>query len=390
MGDPIVVLDTRVVTGTGGGPDKTILNSPRYLTDAGYRMICGYMHPPKDPGFDQIRLRAKALDAPLLSIPDRGPWDVQVPSRLLEICRREKVVIWHGHDYKSNLLGLLLKPFWPMRLVTTVHGWVRHTRRTPLYYALDRLCLRHYERVICVSEDLYRGCLERGVPVSRCLQIENAIDVAQYHRRVRTEEAKRRLGLDPARPVIGAVGRLSPEKGFDRLIRAADHLLSRGRDFVLLIAGEGDARPELDALINTLGLVHRIRLLGYCEDPIGLYQAMDILALSSLREGLPNVLLEAMALEVAVVATRVAGVPGLIHDEETGLLIEPGSVEELVDALDRLLSNDRLRDRLGRAGRTVVEAKFSFKARMDKIQALYDELLSLPTKPQAVTCRRSA
>src|SRR5204862_58795 len=79
-----------------------------------------------------------------------------------------RVGIWHGHDYKSNLLGLLLRSFWPMRLVTTVHGWVQHTRRTPLYYAVDRFSLPHYESVICVSEDLYRRCLAFGVAASRC------------------------------------------------------------------------------------------------------------------------------------------------------------------------------------------------------------------------------
>src|SRR4051812_14721168 len=109
-----VVLDTRVVTGAGGGPEKTILNSPRYLEPAGYRMLCAYMHPPGDPGFDQIRRRARELGAPLLSVPDRGPLDPGVLTRLLEICRRERVTDWHAHDYKSNLIGLLLRPFWPM------------------------------------------------------------------------------------------------------------------------------------------------------------------------------------------------------------------------------------------------------------------------------------
>src|SRR4051812_43946618 len=128
MSEMPVVLDTRVVTGTGGGPDKTILNSPRFLSGAGYRMICAYMHPPGDPGFAEITRKAEAWGAPLVSVPDRGPWDLKVTSRLLGLCRRERVAIWHGHDYKSNVLGLLLRPFWPMRLVTTVHGWVRHTR----------------------------------------------------------------------------------------------------------------------------------------------------------------------------------------------------------------------------------------------------------------------
>src|SRR4051812_16280741 len=110
-----VVLDTRVVTGRGGGPEKTILNSPRYLKPAGYRMLCAYMHPPNDPGFEDIRRRAEALGAPLLSVPDRGPLDLAVIPRLLNICRRERVAIWHAHDYKSNLLGVLLRRAWPMR-----------------------------------------------------------------------------------------------------------------------------------------------------------------------------------------------------------------------------------------------------------------------------------
>ena len=72
---------------------------------------------------------------------DNGPFDLGVIPRLLNVCRRHKVAIWHGHDYKSNLLGLLLARFWPMKLLTTVHGWVHHTARTPLYYAVDRFCL---------------------------------------------------------------------------------------------------------------------------------------------------------------------------------------------------------------------------------------------------------
>jgi hypothetical protein len=98
------------------------------------------MHPPGDPGFEQLRKKAQQWQARLLSVPDRGFWDLGVIGKLLDLCRRERVAIWHGHDYKSNALGLLLRRFWRMRLVTTVHGWVHHTRRTPLYYWLDRLC----------------------------------------------------------------------------------------------------------------------------------------------------------------------------------------------------------------------------------------------------------
>ncbi|MCI0463330.1 MAG: glycosyltransferase [Gemmataceae bacterium] len=370
-----VVLHTRVITGTGGGPDKTILNSPRFLRPAGYEALCAYMHPPGDAGFEQLRGKADAWGAPLLSVPDRGPWDWRVIPRLLQLCRSERVTIWHGHDYKSNLLGVLLSRFWPLRLVTTVHGWVKHTRRTPLYYAIDRLCLPRYEKVICVSQDLYEASRAAGVPAGRCVLIENAIDTAEFTRRRAAAEAKRRRGIPEGRFVVGAVGRLSAEKGFDLLIRAADRLLREGLDLELLIVGEGEEHPRLEALAAELGRADRIRLLGYRPDVRDLYESMDVFALSSLREGLPNVLLEAMALEVPVTATRIAGVPRLVADDQTGLLVEPGSVDGLAQALRRLLLDPALSQRLGRAGRALIEQRYSFAVRMSKVRAVYDALL---------------
>ncbi len=372
---PIVVLDTRVVSGTGGGPEKTILNQPRFLAAAGYRNICAYMHPQGDPGFEQIRRRAASANAPLVSVPDRGAWDLRSIGRMLDICRRECVAIWHGHDYKSNALGLLLKRFWPMRLVTTVHGWVKHTRRTPLYYRIDKFCLPRYERVICVSKDLHDECLALGVPEDRCLLIENGIDEVEYLRTGSQAEAKQALGISPQRMVVGAVGRLSEEKGFDRLVRATERLGRGGLDVQLLLVGEGDQDARLRALIAELGCEDRVRLFGFRANVKELYQAFDVFALSSLREGLPNVLLEAMALEVPVVATRIAGVPGLIDHEKNGLLIQPGSVDELTAALERVLLDAELRQRLAKAGRETIVSRYSFAVRMSKIQAIYDRLL---------------
>jgi glycosyltransferase involved in cell wall biosynthesis len=371
-----VVLHTRVVCGAGGGPDKTILNSPRFLAPAGYRVLCAYMHPPWDQQFERLREKADLWQAPLIAVPDRGPWDWRVLTRLLEVCRRERVTIWHGHDYKSNALGLLLRRFWPMHLVTTVHGWgVKGTWRTPLYYRLDRLCLPHYERVVCVSPDLRDECLACGVPPGRCVLIANAIDTREFSRRAGGAAAKARLGVAPGRLLIGAVGRLSPEKGFDLLIGATARLLRSGLDVELVIGGEGEERAPLEALIARLGLGGRARLLGYQSDPRSLYEALDAYALSSTREGLPNVVLEAMAMGAPVVATRIAGVPRVLRDGDNGLLIEPGSEEQLTAALGRLLRDGRLRGTLSQAGRRTVETDFSFEARMEKVRALYEALL---------------
>lgn len=375
----VVVLHTRVVTGTGGGPDKTILNSPRFLVGTGYEAHCAYLHPPADPDFEAIRNRAVAADAPLIGIPDRGLTDLSVVRSLLRVCRQLNVGIWHGHDYKTNALGLLLRRFHRMKLVTTVHGWVRHTKRTPLYYWIDRQSLRFYDRVIAVSPDLYDIGLQCGVRPDRCILIENAIDTEEFRRSRDRNSAKRELGFDPTRPLIGAVGRLSEEKGFDHLIRAVDQLHRQGRDVQLAIAGEGDQLQNLQSLIAQQSRPEYFRLLGFVADTKSFYQALDVFALSSLREGLPNVLLEAMAFEVPVVATAIAGIPRLIAHEQNGLLVPPADESTLGAALAALLSSTDVPIRLGGNARKTILERYDFRVRMEKIRRVYDGVFEAKT-----------
>src|SRR5581483_11692001 len=155
-----------------------------------------------------------------------------------------------------------------------------------------------------------------------CVLLENAIDADEYRRSLTPDQAKTALGLPTDGLLVGAVGRLEPEKGFDLLIRAVHALTGRGLDVRLVIVGEGGDRGRLEALAKELGVAARVFLPGWQSDVRAYFEAMDVFALSSLREGLPNVLLEAMALEVPVVATRVAGVPRLVRDGRTGLLTE--------------------------------------------------------------------
>jgi glycosyltransferase involved in cell wall biosynthesis len=130
-----------------------------------------------------------------------------------------------------------------------------------------------------------------------------------------------------------------------------------------------------------LGLSGHVRLLGYRSDNQRLYEAFDVFALSSYREGLPNVVLEAMAIETPVVATAVAGVPRLVSDGEDGLLVPPGEVAPLADGLRRVLSDAELGCRLAAAGRAKVEQRFSFDRRMQKVARVYDDLLTRPKQP---------
>ena len=333
--DEPLVMHVRVVSGTGGGPDKTILNSPRFLSPMGYRCVCVYLRDPRDDGFSVIAERAAVRNAPLEAVDDFGIKDFGIVSRLRELVDRYQPTIWHGHDYKSNLLGLMLARRHPMQMVTTVHGWVQKTWKTPLYYFIDRQCLPRYGKVICVSQDLFDDCLRVGVPAKNLSLIDNAIALDDYELDIDSAEAKRQLGFPSDTTLVVGVGRLSNEKGFDLLIQAVANLIDSGADVALSIAGDGAERESLQQRIDSSGHADRIRLLGFVADPRVVYQAADLYALSSRREGLPNVVLEAMAMSVPVLATKVAGMPTLIQDGVNGRLIALDSLAELQQGFDR-------------------------------------------------------
>jgi glycosyltransferase involved in cell wall biosynthesis len=363
---PRTVLHVRIAAGTGGGPEKTIINSPRHLGALGYRGLVAYLHPPNDPGFEVIAKRAQERDCPLTGLQESLPIDPRVLSKLAAICRREKVEIWHGHDYKSNLYGVLLRPFLKFKLVTTVHGWVKHTSKTPLYYAVDRWTLPRHDRVIAVSSDLHDAASLAGVPKHKLTLIENAIDTDEFQRtRPRREHGALR---------IGAVGRLSEEKGFNLLIEACERLLERGLKLELAIAGEGDQEQALREQIAASKYSENFHLLGFQTDTKALFDSFDMFCLSSLREGLPNVVLEAMSMSLPLLATRSGGMQTFTKDGEDGILIDPGSVDELEAGLSRLLESKDLRDQLAQAARARVLKDCSFAKRMALIAQQYDGL----------------
>jgi len=372
--DLITVLDTRIVTGAGGGPEKTILNSPRFLRGSRYRALACYLRSPQDAGFSELRRRAAEKDCPLIEIDDSGPLSLSSLRRLAAVCRRYDVRVWHGHDYKTNLFGVLLRPRLGFRLVTTVHGWVQHTARTPLYYAIDRWTLPRHDQVIAVSHDLFDSCRQAGVSPKRLHLIQNAIDTDEFRRTCPAAAVPSRSGLPPGRLVIGAIGRLSEEKGFDLLITAFANLVRKGNDLELWIAGEGPERESLAAHAAATGYGTRIHLLGFQADPRDFFAAIDIFCLSSRREGLPNVVLEAMAMEVPVVATRCGGIDEFGRDGEDMLTVPAGAVEPLTNAIECLVHDAERRAVLARGARRRVENECSFRQRMERIIDVYDRL----------------
>ncbi len=343
--------------------------------------MVAYLCPPEDPIAETLRQRAIECECELVIFPDRGPLDIRLVPRIAKLCRENRIDVLQTHDYKSNALGLLVRRLHRCHLATMLHGWTDMSGRMPLYKRIDQWCLPFYETLICVSDDLVEVCRRLRIPDAKIHLIHNAIDTQRFHRTLTVSQAKDQMAARPGRFLIGSVGRLSPEKCFAELIDLVVKLQDLGHPIDLWIAGDGPQRGLLEKRIVDLGRQDSIRLLGQLKDIQVLYQAMDLFVLNSIREGLPNVILEALAFKVPVIATRIAGIPRLVRHQENGLLVAPTNVDELTVAILAMLSDAALRERYAQVGREVIEREFSFDQRMLKIARIYDELLGRSIAP---------
>jgi glycosyltransferase involved in cell wall biosynthesis len=295
-----------------------------------------------------------------------SPWrDLAGLVELIRILRRERPDILHASSSKAGVLGRLAAVLAgiPIRIFT-VHGWAfaAHSGAAArLYYWADRLMRPLTSVTICVSEHARaRGLEARTCTTGETAVIPNAVDV-------RSAPAARR---DWDRPLVVTVGRLKAPKDNLTLVRSLALLHPGSVD--ALIVGEGPDRAELEAEIRRLGIGERVRLVGERRDVPELLAGADVFVLSSASEGMPVSVLEAMAAGLPVVGSRVGGVPELVVDGQTGLLVEPGDPDELAAAIGRLLADRELRRRLGDAGRDRVQRHFG----LDSFRRAHVELYS--------------
>jgi glycosyltransferase involved in cell wall biosynthesis len=222
--------------------------------------------------------------------------------------------------------------------------------------------------------------LRASVAAERVSVIHNAIDAERFGRP--QPQYRRRLQGLFARPpaiIIGGAGRLSPEKGFDLLVAAACRIAARDAQLGFVLFGEGNLRERLAAQIHAAGLDGRFVLAGFRGDLDALLPCLDVLVLPSYTEGLPNVVLEACAARVPVVATAVGGTPEVVEHGVNGLLVPAGDADALVSALRDLLGSPTRRRDMGERGRHKVVEDFTFAAQAEKYQQLFDDLLCRST-----------
>lgn len=373
---PIRVLELRSVRGTGGGPEKTILLGTAATDPARFAITVCYLRQRGDADF-AMRERAQACGIDYLEIEERGSLDPAVYPALRRLVRSRTIDIVHAHDYKTDLLAYLVARDGAAVPLATAHGWTGHSaRERRLYYPGDRLILSRFPRVIAVSGEIRSALIAAGADPRRVTVVLNGIDETMFRRDARqVGPARRQLGVAPDDYVIGAVGRLEPQKRFDLLIEAFADLHRQRPNLRLVIAGEGSCRPMLEALVARLQVEGACRLLGQYGDVPRLHHALDLLVQSSTYEGTPNVVLEAMALETPVVATDAGGTAELVRDGIDGVVVPAGDVQALTRAMSGAIEHPADARTMAREARARVERDLSFRARMAKVEAIYEQLM---------------
>lgn len=379
----IVVAHLRTSSGSGGGPEKTIFNTASRIDRDRFDYLAVYLH---KHGEDLSGIKALAArhGAELVTLPGRGVADAGQLAALIRLVRDRGVAILHGHEPKSDLLIRLLGVGFPrIRRVTTLHGFVVRpgSRKSAFYVGLDKRLLPSFQAVIAVSGPLAQLAKDAGAKNVQLLH--NAVDADFWSERAAVKapvpDMLTELWPDDGAEAftVGYIGRLSPEKGILDFLRVARRLCDASPVLRFAVAGHGPQAGEAKALAARLDLDEQVRFLGQItpEAARTLHTRLSCLLSPSHTEGLPNHLLEAMAMGTPVVATDVGGVAELVADGATGLLRPAGDVDGMARAVLALSRDPARSAALADAARTRVAADFSFARRTARLMALYETLV---------------
>jgi glycosyltransferase involved in cell wall biosynthesis len=301
--------------------------------------------------------------------------------------RRLRADIVCCSGYKPDVIGWLAARQVGIPVVSVSHGWTAATLKVRLYEALDRLILRWMDCTVCVSEGQAARVRRAGVPPERLALIRNAIQADAFTTADPAYAARlRSLFPQPHRRIVGAAGRLSPEKGFGQLVEAAQIVRREDPGVSFVLFGDGPLRGELTRLVAGKRLEDHFILAGYRPDLERYLPHLDLLALPSFTEGLPVILLEACAAGLPVVATAVGGIPEVIEEGVTGYLVPPRNPDALARRILDVLGSEADRRAMGLRGRGRIKEQFTFEAQCLQYQQLFEKLVR-KRKPRGTVFR---
>jgi len=357
-----------VITGTGtGGAEKALLELVRRIDRRRYRVaVCSV----KRPGIYADRLVASTDEFYSLGLSEAAGWRAVVNFplallRLIMVMRLVRPQIMHCFLFRASMLGRLAACLCRGPAVIAA---VRVNEQSSAKYFFERLTRSMLSCYTAVSEEVRCAMIERAHAASEKIHtIYNGIECVAD-----APGPRAHTGMETR---IALIGRLHRQKGHSILLEAVKIILESGKRVHLYLAGDGPDEASLRQQVIDLELGDAVSFSGVVDDVFAFMADIDIVVLPSLWEGMPNILLEAMAAGRPIVATRLAGIEELVQDGESAVLCEPGRPEPLAEAIMRLMDDSELAGRLARAARRDVEERFDISQTIAQTQALYESLL---------------
>jgi N-acetyl-alpha-D-glucosaminyl L-malate synthase BshA len=330
-------------------------------------------------GLGPIGEQLKGEGVPVCVLQRRPGFDLRCVWRLSRWLRKQRVDLIHAHQYAPFLYSSLARRIaCRVPVLFTEHGRDFPDYRRWKRVLANRYLLRRFDHVVAVGEHVRQALINNeGLPRERIEVIYNGVDTASFERPISERTAIRKeLGYADDDFVVIKVARLNRLKDHATAIRVTAQLSKSHPNLRLLLIGDGEEREQLEALVGSLGVQPIVRFLGARGDVPRLLHAADLFLLTSVSEGIPLTLVEAMLARVPVVATRVGGVPEVVVAEQSGLLAEAGDVSGLALHIERLLRDPQLRQRLTAASFRRACERFSAQEMLRTYQCRYLSLLA--------------
>lgn len=357
------------------GPGRTILDCAESLQQMGCRFVIGtFANAHGEESVYAAEARRRNLE--VLILRESGQFDWRVFAQLLRAMKAIKVDIVHTHDLRSNVIGLLCARWHSKPVITTVHGWIANTTKRRVYRALDKMLLRFFDAIVAVSNRTKELIEKAWIAESRITVINNALKIEQYIPDKSDQSYRTELGVDGKTLLIANIGRLSPEKGHLEFLQAGKELLPKHPRIKFILIGVGPEQALLESFVSDNGMAKNVVFAGFRNDMKRIYNSLDLVVQSSYTEGMPNVVLESLLMNVPVIASDVGGTAEIIEHGKTGVLILPGQPAELAREIASFVANPVRHKTMARLGREVVIDRFNHQKRVEEFAALYSQLMA--------------
>jgi glycosyltransferase involved in cell wall biosynthesis len=352
-----------------GGPERQLHFHARFARTTEYHVTIGSFseHGERPEFLDTIEADGLAVHL----FPVTSAYDRQAVSLLKNYLKANRIDVLCTHEYRTHLIGMLSTRGTNTGWVAFSRGWTMDNLKVRLYHLLDKGIIRFADHIVAVSK-AQKKRLERLLITGKQISVAYNSIMPEAFDPVAPVNLRDRYGFPPDSVVCISAGRFSREKGQRFFVAAAGDALKSNAKLRFVLFGDGPDYADLSASIAAAGLTDSIRCPGHEKNLIGCLKGADILVNPSLSEGLPNIVLEGMAVGVPVIATAVGGVPEMLTDRQNGLLVPAADSKALSAALQSLAADRDLQKQVTHAAARTIKETFSFQQQFADIAAVYD------------------